>query len=282
MKTLKTSLFALLFVSLLISCSKEGDTIINNYNGSGDTKAPTRKLMKSYGLADTSQTINFTYLNNDLTKLKELISVVSGVPSAKYVILYNSSNVVEGYQSYTMPANTLNEQGTFKLDSKGRIIEVIKRKINGDTIGINTFGYTNLDYQPVSFTHFEKSVNRISKMEFMSYDNNGNLTRLTSYTNNGTDPIYKSGQVEASSFSKAINPLNELHPYLVAVTGSYGFSGQGPLYFSNYFPSSVVEENFKSDGSANGASVNTYMVEADADNYLTSLSAGSQKIIIKY
>lgn len=283
MKTLKSTLLVSLFTLLLISCGKEGDTIINNYNNpSGDLTPPTRKMMKSYGLADTSQTINFTFLNNDLTKLKELLLVFGGVPSSKYVILYNGSNVVEGYQSYTMPANTLNEQGTFKLDKKGRIIEVIKRKTNGDTIGISSFGYINLEYQPASFTYYDKTSNRIVKMEFMSYDIYGNLTRLSSYTNNGINPTYKSGEIEASAFTKGINPLNQLHPYLVAVTGTGGYSTQAPLYFSNYFPSSVVEDNFKSDGSADGANASTYQIETDADNYVTSLSANGQKIVIKY
>lgn len=282
MKTQSTLFMLGIAAIFFTACKKEGDTINNYYSTTTDVKLPPRKLMKEYGLADSSQVIRFTFINNDPSKLKELISSSMGVPATKFTVLYNASNQPEGYQSFTLPANTLNEQGTYKLDGKGRITEVIKRKPNGDTIGISSYSYASIDFQPVTFTYYDKSFDRIVKYEFFYYDIYGNMTRMTSYSNNGTDPVYKSSEVETSVFTKAINPLNQLTPYLISSFGSYGFSNSGPLYFSLYFPASSIENRFKIDGSSDGSSVSSYKIETDTENFITSLTSGSQVIFVKY
>ncbi len=272
-------------VALFLSaCSKEGDNIVNNY-GTQTPEPPQRTMLKEYGLIDSSQTIRFAYQNNKVGKIKELISFNTGTAASKYVILYDGLDNPVGYQSYTLPANTLNEQGTYKLDQNKRIVEVLKRMPNGDTIGIGYFQYADLDYQPTSFSYYKQSDKRMTRYDYFMYDNRGNLTRAVSYQDNGTDPLYKSEEVEASGYGKAINSLNQLHNYIVTVGGDYGFSSSSALYFSNYLPTSTRTQTYKPSGNNNSASVSNLNISTDQNNNVTRLSTGgpgSQTIFFKY
>jgi len=271
---------------LFTACSTEGDTIVNNYGTSdGTAKAPARTMLKEYGLIDSTQTIRFNYQNNEIGKIKDLISFNAGSAASKYVILYNGANKPEAYQSYTLPANTLNEQGTFKLDENGRIIEVVKRKVNGDTIGIGYFQYTDLDYQPASYSYYNQTDKRFSRYEYFLYDNRGNITKTISYTDNGTDPLYKESEVEASSYGKAINSLNQLYNYLVVNGGDYGFSLSGALYSSNYLPTSTRQQNYLPDGKSSSVNISNLNITTDNNNNVLKLNTGGisgQSIFFRY
>jgi hypothetical protein len=261
---------------LFTACKKGGDTIINNYGSSDNGKAPNRTMFKGYGFVDSSQTIRFAYQNNEIGKIKELRSFDTSGPRIKYVILYDGANKPEGYQSYTLPANTLNEQGTFKLDDKGRIIEVVKRELIGDTIGIAYFQYVDLDYQPSSFSFYNHSDKRFTRYEYYTYDNRGNVTRTVSYKRSGSNPLFREEEVEASGFGNTVNPLNQLYNYVVTISGDYGFNSSAPLYFSNYLPSSVRSQSFDQDGKTTSVSLNNYSIKTDANNNpISMVTSGS-------
>jgi hypothetical protein len=272
-------------VLLLTACKKEGDTIINNYGSSSDGPGvPKRTLLKAYGYTDSSQVIRFTYQNGEIGKLKEFTSFSSGVATAKMIILYNGSNQPEGYQSYTLPANTLNEQGTYKLDAEGRIIQVVKRKTNGDTIGIAYFQYNTVDYQPISYYFYDKTADRNTIYDYFTYDKNGNVVKAVSYEKNSTDPLYKVSETEASGFGKGINGLNQLYYYLVSSASSYGYRASSTLYFSNYLPTSTRTQNYNPDGTSSSVDISNLEFSLDNNNNVVrlGLSGTSQTIFMQY
>lgn len=272
-------------IFLISSCSKEGDTIINNYGSSDDVSAPKRTMFKEYGLTDSSQSLRFSYHNNEIGKLNLFTSFMSGVPLNKLVILYNSSNLPEGYQTFLLPANTLDQQGTFKLDEKNRITEVIKREINGDTIGIVYLQYTNLEYQPVSISYYNKSNDRFSRYEYYTYDSKGNVKKVSSYQYNGTDPLFLEREIEAGGYDKIINPLNQLYYYLVLSFSDYGIGSSAPLYFSHYLPSNTREQTYLANGNKSYVYVNNSVFIANSDNNpikMITQGNSSQEIYFKY
>lgn len=281
-KLLSYVAFALL---LLTACKKDGDTIINNYGSSEAGSTPKRTMLKAYGYVDSSYSLGFTYQNDQIGKLKELTTYdATKTPTSKAVILYNSANQPVGYQSYTLPANTLNAQGTFKLDGDGRVIEVVRRDVGGDTLGIAYFQYEGVDYQPSSFYFYDKPNKRNSVYEYYTYDKNGNLIKAESYQDNGTDPLYKSSETEASGFGKGINPINQLYYYLVSSASSYGFSSSCVLYFSNYFAKNIRTQNYKPNGNGDGVSISNLDYKTDGNNNVIELSGagGSVAIYLQY
>lgn len=272
-------------IFLISSCSKEGDTIINNYGSSEDVSAPKRTMFKEYGLTDSSQVLRFSYQNNEIGKLNLFTSYFSGVANNKLVILYNSNNLPEGYQTFMMPANTLDQQGTFKRDAKNRITEVIKREINGDTIGIVYIQYINLEYQPVSISYYNKSNDRFSRYEYYSYDIKGNVKKVSSYEYDGTNSLYLQSEVEADGYDKIVNPLNQLYYYLVLSFSDFGIGNAAPLYFSHYLPSYTREQSYLADGSKSSANVSNSVFVTDGNNNpIKMLTQGNsnQEIYFKY
>lgn len=272
-------------VLLLAACKKEGDTIINNYGSSDAGTIPKRTLLKAYGFVDSSQVIRFAYQNDQPGKLKEFTNYdATHNPTSKVVILYNGSNQPTGYQNYTLPANTLNGQGTFKLDADGRVVQVVQRNVGGDTLGIAHFQYQASDYQPSSYFYFDKPNNRNSVYEYFTYDKNGNVVKSVSYKDNGTDPLYKTSVTESEGFGKGINGLNQLWYYFASIASSYGFSSSSALYFSNYFPTSIRSENYKPNGNSDGASITNLELKQDANNNVIELNGagGSVAIFLQY
>lgn len=273
--------FALL---LLAACKKDGDTIINNY-GSEPGTTPKRTMLKAYGFIDSTQVLRFTYQNDQIGKLKEFTSYDNtGTATAKVVILYNGSNQATGYQSYTLPANTLEAQGTFRMDGDGHVVEVLQRNLTGDTLGIGYYQYDGADYQPTSFYFYDKPNDRNSVYEYYTYDKNGNIIKAISYKDNGTDPLYKASETEASGFGKGINGLNQLYYYLIASQSSYGFSTSSALYFSNYFPKSLRTQNYKPNGNGDGVSISNLEFKLDNNNNVIQLMGvgSSTPIFLQY
>lgn len=272
-------------VLLLTACKKDGDTIINNYGSSDAGAIPKRTMLKAYGFTDSSQILRFSYQNDQIGKLKELTSYdATSTATSKVVILYDGANKAIGYQSYTLPANTLEVQGTFKLDDNGRIVQVIQRKVNGDTTGIAYFQYEGADYQPTSFYFYDKPNNRNSVYEYYTYDKNGNAVKAVSYKDNGTDPLYKASETEATGFGKGINGINQLYYYLVCSSSSSGFSSSSTLYFSNYFPTSIRTQNYKANGNNDGVSITNLELKLDGNNNVVQLIGvgGSTPIFLQY
>lgn len=263
---------------LLISCKKDESTVINNY-GASETTAPKRKMMTEFGVSDSSFVLAFSFLNNEIGKLNELTGYSAGVANSKITILYNGSKP-QGYQSFSLPANTLVQQGTYVLDGKGRIIQVVQRLPNADTVGISYITYTGVDYQPSSFKYYNKADDRVNYHSYFTYDSKGNMTHAVNYTNNGT--LYKSSEIDVSGYSEGINPLNQIYYYLVTAAANGGFSSAAPLYFSNYISSSTREQRFDVNGNPDGVTLSDYNYETDKDNYVTHIISESQDILIKY
>jgi uncharacterized protein YkuJ len=269
---------------LLTACSKDGDTI-NNYTTSDGGKIPNRTMLKGYGYTDSSSTLRFNYQNNELGKIKELISFdASGIPNLKVIILFNGANQPLGFQTYKLPINTLEGQGTFKVDKDGKVISVVKRETNGDTIGICNYQYGASNYQPISFSYFDKADNRYTTYEYFTYDKNGNVVKSIKYMyDNGTSSLYKAEESEADGF-KGINGLNQLYYYLVSQGSKYGFTSSSTLYFSNYLPLNVRTQSFKVDGTNQSVSVSNLDQTVDENNNVILLNGvgGSSSIFLKY
>ena len=270
---------------LFFSCAKEGDTI-NNYTTSGDGgKRPNRSMLKIFGNVDSSATIRFNFRNNEIGKLQEFIAFDNtGQPNLKMIFLFNGSGQPVGFQTYKQPINTLEAQGTFKLDKQGRIISVVQRKTNGDTSGIASFQYgENVEYQPIVYSYYDKTADKITVNEFYTYDKDGNMTKSVRYVTDNLNPTYKAEETEATGFGKGINGLNQLYYYLVANSYNTGFSSSSILYFSNYLPTSVRSQSYKSDGSNQSVYISNLELELDNnDNVVLIGGMGSSPIFLKY
>jgi hypothetical protein len=268
------------FVALVFtSCKKEGDTIVNNYTTSDEEKNPVRVMLKGYGNVDSSQKLSFSYFNDQIGELSEIVSLYSGSGS-KMAIQYSGNNP-SVFQTYSLPANTLDAQGTYRVDAQGRIIQVIVRKINGDTTGIIALQYERgPDYQPSSYTYYDKTAKRITAYEFITYDKNGNVTRVVSYTNNGTK-TYKSGESEVSGYGKGINGLTQIYNYVAAsLSGSLG--GGVALYLSNYMPGSIRQQSYNADGTLGDANITSLEYTVNANNHVSTLRIADSPQIIYF
>jgi hypothetical protein len=256
------------------ACKKEGD-IINNYGSSSDdVKNPPRTMLKGYGGDDTTQTLHFSYFNNQVGKLSEL-----NVSGARLVIQYSGNNP-SAFQVYQIPANTLSSQGTYKVDAQGRVIESILRQVNGDTTSIMYLQYEgNNDYQPSSVSMYSKADDRITRYEYLTYDKNGNLTRSVTYRNNGTK-TYKYSETEASGYGKAINNLNQIYYYLL-LEGAF-FNGATPLFLSNYVPGSIRTQSYNTDGTLGDLSINDYELLTDNNNNVKTIKTRGSSYITNF
>jgi hypothetical protein len=161
------------------------------------------------------------------------------------------------------------------------VIQIVQRKVNGDTTGICFLQYDrNTDYQPSAFSFYDKSSDRITNFEYMTYDKNGNVVKSVSYVNNGSK-TYKSSESEASGFGRGINPLTQLYYYIIC-QGSVG--GSGALYFSNYIPNSIRQQSYNADGTLGNAYLTDIEATIDNADKVLSLNAvnSSYKLVFTY
>lgn len=276
----KLLLFAVATSLVFAACKKDDDDNSNN-NNSGGGSSVVKKTIKEYGFVDSSQKLVFTFQNSERGKLKKLSAYTSGVISQTYEVLFNASNRPTGFEMRALPSDTISSQGIFKTDSKGRIIELLTRKPNTtDTIGIIYLSYVNEFYQPVAINYFDKSKTRITDYHNLEYNDDGNLVKVTSYKDNGSDPLYKISEVSAV-YGEGVNPLTQLYYY--TVTASQGAQNSMPLYFSEFAPVSISYQGWQANGDLQYTSVTPYSYELDKDNNITTIgNNGNQQIYIKY
>lgn len=280
----KFSIVFVLGIVMFSSCEKEDSSQeINNYYTTPDNHSSANmKLLKEYGNVDSTAKLTFTYYNGEKSKLKELLSYVSGTPNAKLIINYNGSGKPESFQLFSLPANTLNFQGTYEVDAKNNITKAVYRNNIGDTTGIFSFAYilVGSEYKVASTAYFTPTDGKNIYYNYFEYDEKGFLTKVTGYDHTGAT-LYKSSVTECTS-TNVINSLPNIMNYTLLISSS-NLKGTACLYFSSYIPSSARTDNYNSIGGLTGTDIEAYTnIQSDADDNITSMNVSGSGTYFKY
>lgn len=268
----KLNLAILVGIMMFASCKKEEivQETNNYYTAPSESTPANMKLLKEYGASDSTMKLTFTYYNGEKYKLNELKIINGGVAQQKFIINYDGSANPESYQIYSLPANTLDDQGTYEVDLNNNITKVITRNNLGDTTGIYSFTYilVGREYKVASINYFSQSVGDILYYDYFEYDQRGFMTKVTGYDNRGAN-LYKSIITEFTP-SNVVNSLPNLKNYLLTASRP-NLGSTAALYFSSYMPSIARTEFYNSSGDVTDVEFTEFNMQADADNNITSL-----------
>lgn len=269
-------------LALFFSCKKEvAPQVINNYYTQAGDGAITvnPKILKEYGLADSSQVVNFTYYNNEPYKFQEMLYKTSGVPSDKIAIFYDSEGNPDYFQVLTLPGNVLQSQGEFFLDVNKNISKVLHKTPIGDTISTISYTYSYLANKYKLSSKIIVDSLGDQKHEYFYYDANGLMTKNIGYKK-GVSGLYKDNETE-SFYSNAINPFPHIQFYAILV--QHSLESSASFYFSHYVPNLVKTQYYNEDGSPSTFQhrLNDNFV-LDTDNHVTNLNNYGTPVYFKY